>query len=71
MMRSSGTSLPGVHVALRFEPERRLLGAITAQNVAGRNLPIPEAVLENLRLRALTGARRAQKYEDHFLMNPR
>ena len=66
-----GHELPRVHVTLGLEAERRLLGAMTAQHVAGRNLPIAETVLENLGLRALTRSGRTQENEDHFLMNPR
>jgi hypothetical protein len=61
----------GVHVALRFDAERGLLGAVLAQHVARRDLAIPETVLKNLRLRALTGTGRPQEHEDHFLINPR
>ena len=66
-----GHEFARIHVALGFEAERRFLAAMTAQHVAGRDLTIPETVLENLSLRALTGTRRAQKHENHFLMNPR
>ena len=61
----------GIHVALRFQAEGGLVRPMLAQHIARRDLAIPETVLENLRLRALTGTGRPQEHEDHFLMNPR
>jgi hypothetical protein len=46
-------------------------GDVTAQNVAGRDLAIAAALLEDLGLRAFAGTRRPQEDEVHRLMKPR
>jgi hypothetical protein len=66
-----GNELAAVHVALRLDPERRPRAAVRAQDVAGRDLPVAEALLEHLRLRAFARTRRTEEDEVHRLMNPR
>jgi len=56
-----GDQIPAIHERLRLDAERRPFGDVTAQDVAGRDLAIPAALLEDLGLRAFAGTRRPKK----------
>jgi hypothetical protein len=60
------------HIPLGSLAELGAFVAVLAQDVAGRDLPCAETLLQNLRLRAFAGSRWPQEDETHQrLINPR
>ena len=73
-----GNELPSRHIAFRLTAELRLLGAVAAQQVSGRNLFEAESLVKDAGLRPFAGAGRPKKDDAHDLllrsyrlMNPR
>jgi hypothetical protein len=65
-----GDVLAGVHVPLCPAPELGALGHVRAEDVAGRDRRDIEVGAQALGLRALAGARRAEKHETSHRKNP-
>ena len=60
-----GDQLAAMHVPFGASAQLRPAGAVSPEDIAGRDLFQPEAFVENARLRALTSTGRSQEDDSH------